>query len=448
MNIPYTYDNVNPSSIPPPFFRLSDMAFLSPSPLGLPRSSATPCSICAFNVWHHRKRRRRTSYISASATPLPPLSPEPAANAGDEPQSPDSPTSIFSKLADTVAEFFYAPLASCSVISRQWECVAGNYILGPSGEPKAVIHFIGGAFIGATPQIMYRSFLEQLVQRGYVVVATPYNLSFDYMDSVAGIADSWTMLRNNYLSKFYPSAEIPVIGVGHSAGALFQSLGSSLFLDDFNRRTANVLISFNNMQASDAIPVYKNVFAPAFSSIVQLENTVPQELREGFALIPNAFEDFIMGNGLTPNRVRENFLPTLQEARMILEQIAPLIREIGTDTAAPEFYPTPDDCKAAIENLYDIPNTLIVRFENDGIDASEKLEEMIREKAKQTAPENDMNITTVKLSGTHITPLAQNIPNATGNAVGKALQGLADGAGASDMTKLVEVLDGWIEQLP
>jgi len=443
-----TYDNCIPSnSASLSFFscRHLAMAFLSPSPLRLPLSvppTARTCSLCALNP---SKKRRRPAPFSIAATA--------AGDTFDEepqstPQSQNSPATIFSKVADSIAEFFYAPLASCSVISRQWQCVGGNYILRPSIEPKAVIHFIGGAFIGATPQIVYRTFLEKLVARGYLVVATPYNLTFDYMDAVASIADSWTTLRNKHLSTM-DLPDIPVIGVGHSAGALFQSLGSSLFLDDFNRRTANVLISFNNMQASDAIPVYKDLFAPAFSQLVQMDDSIPipQDFRDTLYLIPNALEDFIMGNSLTPNRVRENFLPTVQESRKIFEQIAPLIREIGNDGEAPEFYPTPHDCQAAVENLYDIPNTLIVSFESDTIDDSAKLEEMIREKAKRSRGDV-MNITSIKLRGTHITPLAQDIPNANGNSLGKALQSLADGAGGSDMNKLVQVLDSWIDDLP
>jgi UDP-N-acetylglucosamine enolpyruvyl transferase len=34
---------------------------------------------------------------------------------------------------------------------------------------EAVVHFLGGAFVGAAPQLSYRSFLEGLAARGVLV---------------------------------------------------------------------------------------------------------------------------------------------------------------------------------------------------------------------------------------------------------------------------------------
>lgn len=34
---------------------------------------------------------------------------------------------------------------------------------------QAMVHFIGGAFVGAAPQLTYRLFLETLAARGFVV---------------------------------------------------------------------------------------------------------------------------------------------------------------------------------------------------------------------------------------------------------------------------------------
>lgn len=35
--------------------------------------------------------------------------------------------------------------------------------------PKAIVHFIGGAFVGAAPQLSYRALLEALAARGVLV---------------------------------------------------------------------------------------------------------------------------------------------------------------------------------------------------------------------------------------------------------------------------------------
>ena len=40
----------------------------------------------------------------------------------------------------------------------------------PEGaEPKALVHFLGGAFLGAAPQLAYRPLLEALAARGALV---------------------------------------------------------------------------------------------------------------------------------------------------------------------------------------------------------------------------------------------------------------------------------------
>ncbi len=44
-----------------------------------------------------------------------------------------------------------------------------------------LIHFLGGAIVGAAPDISYRYILERLAQKGFLIVATPYTLSFDYI---------------------------------------------------------------------------------------------------------------------------------------------------------------------------------------------------------------------------------------------------------------------------
>ena len=42
-----------------------------------------------------------------------------------------------------------------------------------------MLHFVGGTFVGASPQITYRCFLQKLAARGMVVVSTPFDAGFD-----------------------------------------------------------------------------------------------------------------------------------------------------------------------------------------------------------------------------------------------------------------------------
>lgn len=54
-------------------------------------------------------------------------------------------------------------------VSR-WRKVEDCFVLFPPGdEPAAIVHFVGGAFVGAAPQLTYSAFLEELAAKGAVV---------------------------------------------------------------------------------------------------------------------------------------------------------------------------------------------------------------------------------------------------------------------------------------
>ena len=60
-----------------------------------------------------------------------------------------------------------------------WHEISGNWVLVPP-RPTAIVHFLGGAFVAAAPQVTYRALLEFLADQGYVVVATPFINTFDH----------------------------------------------------------------------------------------------------------------------------------------------------------------------------------------------------------------------------------------------------------------------------
>ena len=78
----------------------------------------------------------------------------------------------------------------------RWEELHGNYIVRPPSnqQPRALIHFLGGAFLGAAPQLSYRYLLERLSSRGYLIVATPYQLSFDHLKTCDEIIDKFELV--------------------------------------------------------------------------------------------------------------------------------------------------------------------------------------------------------------------------------------------------------------
>lgn len=142
-----------------------------------------------------------------------------------------------------------------------WQEISGNWVLVPR-HPVGIVHFLGGAFVATAPHLTYRWLLEQLAGQGFAVVATPFVNTLDHaaiaktvlqsFDRTVAELQSRSLLRKRYL---------PVYGLGHSMGCKLHLLIGSLFSVE---RAGNILISFNNYAARDAIPFVQQ-FNPAFA---------------------------------------------------------------------------------------------------------------------------------------------------------------------------------------
>lgn len=141
-----------------------------------------------------------------------------------------------------------------------WQELTGNWVLVPN-RPTAVVHFLGGAFVATAPQVTYRRLLERLAASGYAVIATPFVNTFDH----AAIAQ--TVLRNfdRAIYRLHDTAfrgrYLPIYGLGHSMGCKLHLLIGSLYEVE---RAGNMLISFNNYSARDAVPIVEQM-SPMFA---------------------------------------------------------------------------------------------------------------------------------------------------------------------------------------
>lgn len=116
--------------------------------------------------------------------------------------------------------------------------------------------------MATAPQLTYRWLLEQLADHGYVVVATPFVNTLDHTAIAKSVLQSFegaiaqlhatSVLRKRYL---------PIYGLGHSMGCKLHLLIGSLFPVE---RAGNILISFNNYAAQEAIPLVQQ-FSPTFA---------------------------------------------------------------------------------------------------------------------------------------------------------------------------------------
>jgi len=141
-----------------------------------------------------------------------------------------------------------------------WQEVSGNWVLIPS-RPIAIVHFLGGAFVAAAPQLTYRWLLSALADRGYAVVATPFVNTLDHIAIARDVLNKFeNALYRLQATKMLPPRYLPVYGMGHSMGCKLHLLIGSVFEVE---RAGNILISFNNYAASEAIPIVEQI-SPVF----------------------------------------------------------------------------------------------------------------------------------------------------------------------------------------
>ncbi|KAK1734520.1 DUF1350 domain-containing protein [Skeletonema marinoi] len=294
----------------------------------------------------------------------------------------------------------------------RWEELHGNYILRPppSQPPRALLHFLGGALVGASPQLTYRYLLERLSSNGYLIVATPYQLSFDHLTTCDEIIDKFEKVAP-MLAREYGA--VPVVGVGHSCGSLLHVLITSLFPD--TPRAANALLSYNNRGVGEAVPFFEELIVPLFSD---KERNGSRLIKAAIEVARDKYNGRVPSDEVLFNLIKElpkptfdaltnaGITPLLLQSLDITQQIPKLIDEV--EDGARDFVPTPDAMSSAARRAYRCRRTLLMQFENDNLDDSEQLESYLREAEsvmKMKRPMITIDLQRKVLDGNHATPL-------------------------------------------
>lgn len=143
-----------------------------------------------------------------------------------------------------------------------WQEISGNWVLIPR-HPVGIVHFLGGAFVATAPHLTYRWLLEQLAGQGFAVVATPFVNTLDHTAIAKTVLQSFDRTVGELQARsVLSSGYLPIYGLGHSMGCKLHLLIGSLFSVE---RSGNILISFNNYAARDAIPFVQQLNHPAFT---------------------------------------------------------------------------------------------------------------------------------------------------------------------------------------
>ncbi|XP_078432513.1 gut esterase (DUF1350) [Wolffia australiana] len=275
------------------------------------------------------------------------------------------------------------------VASGDWEEIEGSWVLRPKDRaPLAVVHFIGGIFVGAAPQITYRLFLKLLAEKGLLVIATPFASGFDHL----GIADEAQFKFDRCFRSLKDTVNgLPTFGVGHSLGAVIHLLIGSRYAV---QRDGNVLMAFNNKEASASIPLFSPVIVPmaqSFGPIIAQLTSSPAVLR-GAEIALKQLEN------LNP-RIMKQVLP-------LVEQLPPLYMDLAKGRE--DFAPKPEETRKLIKSYYGVSRNLLVRFKEDNIDETGTLAQVL---SSESAVSSQLDMSIRTFPGDHAFPLQQVLPN-------------------------------------
>jgi hypothetical protein len=230
-----------------------------------------------------------------------------------------------------------------------WQTDGHTWFLLPP-QPRAVVHFLGGAFVGAAPQVFYSRLLEELARMGMAVVATPYTTDIDHAQLALNAAQS---LHRSLQSKGL--LELPLFGLGHSLGCKLQILSCLAVPSLGSQRRGNIFLAYSNAGLDRALPLLR-LLAQAW----------PQQ------------------------------------------QLADLWRMWMGSSSPPvnlwlEFEPSPAETNRLIEEQYPVRHNLLVEFRQDDIDDIPLLyQQLCRKYQGYTEWQH--------LEGDHLTPLGFSYP--------------------------------------
>ena len=308
-------------------------------------------------------------------------------------------------------------------------------------RPKIVLHFVGGTFFGSSPNIWYRRLLEEIVQNTQAAViatsipVTLWQSPLEHVRLSRQIQRQFqTAWREVLLDEYGDEAmKVPVAGLGHSLGSRLLTVLATLG-DEPNARqgrrptwrppsySSYILISFTNYGAGAGIPgIYQlNRASRRLEREAQEEK---QRKKNNRRRADGSYDED--GDDYDEEEEWQEIFQDIQD--MIQEQAGRVRRALTPDSKELEFYPSPDQLWKALtfDQRYKVADTLVVQFDDDEIDQSAKLANVVKEVS---------TVRFARLRGTHLTPVAigdsskekkawYDINSRTGKALAKLILG-------------------------
>ncbi|KAG4931401.1 hypothetical protein AAZX31_17G206900 [Glycine max] len=304
-----------------------------------------------------------------------------------------------------VSDVYVGGVTSFRVNSKMYTKLDSCLVIPPTpnrAKPRAIVKFLGGAFIGAVPEVTYGYLTELLAKEGFLVVVVPYNVTFDHSQAAKQVYERFQACLGTILTSGLPQAnlspaqleDLPLFSIGHSNGALLQVLTGSLFSEKIPK--ANAIIAYNNRPATEAVPYFEQL-GPAVSQMMPVVEATPF-----YSIARNASGDvWKMMLDAVRSTLQETEQEILNSLTKFVDQLPSVMNEVTQGVS--EFKPTPSENRDCFKCLYNVEHTLLVKFNSDAIDETDILEETLKLRVESLGG----TLEKVTLSGNHITPCIQ-----------------------------------------
>ncbi|KAI5393607.1 hypothetical protein KIW84_060653 [Lathyrus oleraceus] len=305
---------------------------------------------------------------------------------------PQSMSSRMVSASTNIASDMYVGRNTSRINSKIYTNIDSCLVIPPptSTKPRAIIKFIGGAFIGAIPQLTYGYLIELLAKEGFLVVVVPYNVTFDHSQAAKQVYERFHTCLSTILTFGLPQfslspaqlGDLPLFSVGHSNGALLQVLTGSLFSEKLPKECdEKICISYERqmlqmmpvVEANPILSLARNAQGDAWKMML---DTVGSVLQESEQEVLNSLTKFV-------------------------DQLPLVFNEVTQGVS--EFKPTPSENRDCFKTSYNVKHTLLVKFNSDTIDETNILEETLTPRVDSFGG----TVEKVELSGNHITPCIQ-----------------------------------------
>jgi hypothetical protein len=193
---------------------------------------------------------------------------------------------------------------------------------------------------------------------------------------------------------------------------------------------SNVLISFNNRQVSEAVPLPLDPLAIVMDN-VRGDGRLENMAKSAVGQILSTAE----GLGAVDSETRRNIEQILPAAT----QLGSVFDEVGDGGS--DFQPSPEENEKLFETGYSVPKTLLVQFMDDSIDQSVKLERVLQRRV----PSGGVEVT--RMIGNHLTPVGASpqirVPGAFGPA--EAIAQAALSLSQADLRRVSSQVVSWMD---